>query len=89
MRPVKLGLWDAPRFCWVRWNSQHNKNCVSLPSCRKPKNQEGNKSFVSELKKVVSVFRDSYASEHFMYSYNAYVYITFVENISKSKVVSL
>ena len=38
-------------------NSQHSKNCVclSLSSCRKPKSQEGNKSFVPELKEVVSV----------------------------------
>ena len=26
---------DAPRVCWVKWNSQHSKNCVSLSSCRK------------------------------------------------------
>ena len=39
----------------VRWNSQHSKNCVSLSLCWKPKSQEGNKSFVPELKKVVSV----------------------------------
>ena len=39
----------------VRWNSQHSKKCVSLSSCWKPKSQEGNKSFVPELKKVVSV----------------------------------
>ena len=39
----------------VRWNSQHSKNCVSLPSCWKPKSQEGNKSFVPELLRVVSV----------------------------------
>ena len=35
------------------------KNCVSLSSCRKPKSQEGNRSFVPELKKVVSVSRIS------------------------------
>ena len=29
--------------------------CLSLSSCWKPKSQEGNKSFVPELKKVVSV----------------------------------
>ena len=29
---------------WVRWNSQHSRNCVSLSSCRKPK-----------LKKVIKV----------------------------------
>ena len=31
------GLRDEPRVCWVRWNGQHSKNCVSLPSCRKTK----------------------------------------------------
>ena len=41
--------------CWVRWNSQHSQNCVSLSSCWKHKSQEGNKSFVPELQKVVSV----------------------------------
>ena len=25
-----VGLRDAPRICWVRWNNQHTKNCVSL-----------------------------------------------------------
>ena len=52
--------------CRVRLNSQHNKNCVCLSLCLSlglslspyveiPKSQEGNKSFVPELKKVVSV----------------------------------
>ena len=40
----------------VRWNSQHSKHCVSLSSCRKPKSQEGNKSFVPEPREP-SVFR--------------------------------
>ena len=47
--------YGIPARCWVRWKSQHNKNCFSLSSCRKPKSQEGSKGFVSELKKVVSV----------------------------------
>ena len=46
-RPVQLGLRDAPRVCWVRWNSQHSKNCVSLSSCRKTK-----------LKKVIMLYFD-------------------------------
>ena len=41
--------------CWDRWNSQHSKNYVSLSSCWKPKSQEGNRSFVPELPRVVSV----------------------------------
>ena len=48
-------------------NSEHSKNCVSF-SCRKPKSQEGNKSFVPEPRVVsVSCFFDSYAYEHFMH----------------------
>ena len=39
----------------VRWNSQHSKDCVSLSLSQKPKSQEGNKSFVPELLRVVSV----------------------------------
>ena len=41
----------------VRWNSQHSKNCTSLSlcSCWKLKSQEGNKSFVPEIPRVVSV----------------------------------
>ena len=54
------GLRDAPRVCSVRWNSQLSKKmCLSLSSCRKPKSQEGNKSLVHELKKVVSVSSNS------------------------------
>ncbi len=41
---------------------------VSLsPRVEKPKSQEDNKSFVPELKKVVSVSRDSFAYERFRY----------------------
>ena len=54
--------YGMPARCWVRWNSQHSRNCVSLSSYWKPKSQEGNKSFVPELKKVVIVSRDSYSS---------------------------
>ena len=32
-----LRLRDVLRICWVRWNSQLSKNCVSLSSCRKLK----------------------------------------------------
>ena len=58
----------------VRWNSQYSKNCVSLSSCWKPKSQEGNKSFVPELKKVVSVsgfrcIRTFHESVYCTYSY--------------------
>ena len=54
-RRVHLGLRDAPRVRWVWWNGQSSKNCVSLSSCRKPKSQESNKSFVPELLRVISV----------------------------------
>ena len=64
-----FGLRDAPRVCWVRWNGQHSKNCVSLSSCRKPKSQEGKKSFLPEQRESSSVSRDSYACERFTYPY--------------------
>ena len=66
------GLRDAQRVCWVRWNGQHSKNCVSLSSCRKTK--EVNKRFVSKLKKVDSVsgflcIWKFYLSVYFTYLY--------------------
>ena len=71
------GLRDAPRVCWVRWDGQHSQNCVSLSLLvSEDKTQEGNKSFVPELKKVVSVSRDSYACERFYISvYFTYSYL--------------
>ena len=45
------------------------KLCLSLSSCRKPKSQEGNKSFVPEQRESSSVSRDSYACERFIYLY--------------------
>ena len=55
---------------------------VSLsPHVKKPKRQEGNKSFVPELKKVISV-SGSYACEHFYtpvyftYLYHGYVILS-------------
>ena len=61
----------AARF-WVRWNSQHIKNCVSLSP-----------RVVPELKRVVSVSRISgflwiwtfYISVFFTHSYNGYTTI--------------
>ena len=51
-------------------NSQHSKNCVSLsPRVEKLKVKKGNKRFVPELPRVVSVSQDSYACEHFTYSF--------------------
>ena len=48
----------------------------------KPKSQEGNKSFLPELKKIVSVsgvFRDSYAYERFYISvYFTHLYILYI-----------
>ena len=35
MRPVQLCAMGCATRCWVRWNSQHSKNCISLFSCRK------------------------------------------------------
>ena len=60
--------------CWVRWNGQHSKNRASLSSCRKPKSQEGNKSFVPEPRES-SVFRDSHAYKYFTYMYISHIRI--------------
>ena len=64
-RPVEIWSWMR-RVQFVAYGMRHAfvgsdgtvsivKNCVALSSCRKPKSQEGNKSFVPELKRVVSV----------------------------------
>ena len=53
-RPVQFGLRDALHVVGSDGTVSVVK-IVSLSSCRKPKSQEGNKSFVPELKKVVSV----------------------------------
>ena len=79
--------YGMPARCWVRWNSQHSKNCVSLSSCWKTKSQEGNKSFVPELPRVVSVSSVFRIPMHmnilririfvyFVYSYYGYVTVT-------------
>ena len=52
-RPV--GSTRCAARCWVIWNSQHSRNCASLSSCWKPNCQEGNKGFVPEQPRVVSV----------------------------------
>ena len=60
------GLRDAQRVCLVWWNSQHSKNCFSLsPRVENPKSREGKKSFVPEIKEVVSVSGFLYASGYF------------------------
>ena len=66
MMPGQLGQRDAPRVVGPDGTVSIVKYCVSLSLCWKPKSQEGNKSFVPELKKVVSV---SYAYERFTYLY--------------------
>ena len=68
MRERLLGQWVDS---WRWTNSQHSKNyaSLSLSSRWKPKSQEGNKSFVPELKKVVYVSRDSYACERSTYQF--------------------
>ena len=60
-----LGQW-VESWRWTK--SQHYNNCVSLSSCRKPKSQEGNKSFVPEPRES-SVFQDSYAFIKCSYAY--------------------
>ena len=71
-KPGQLGLRDAPRVV----GSDGTVSIVEIvslsPRVEKPKSQEGNKSFVPELPRVVSVssvFRDSYACERFTYPY--------------------
>ena len=62
---------------------------LSLSSCRKPKSQEGNKSFVPEPREssVFWVFRDSYAYEHFMhvniFPYHGYITISHLLKVCK------
>ena len=85
-RPSQWVLRYAPRIAGIRWNSQHSKNSVSLSSCWKPKSQGGNKSFVPELPRVVSVsgflcMWTFYVSEHVLririsVYFNIYVYFT-------------
>ena len=73
--------YGMPARGWVRWNSQYSRNCVSLSSCRKPKSQEGHKSFVSEPREssVFHVSRDSICIFHIFipWSYLEYVTISF------------
>ena len=77
-RRVQLGLGCAPRVVRSDGTVSIVKIVsLSLSSCWKPKTQEGNKSFVTELKKVVSVSRDSYVCEYFMhYERFTYPYIS-------------
>ena len=78
MRARWLGQWVES---WRWTNSQHSKNCVSLSSCRKPKSQEGNKSFVSEPREssLFWVFfgflcvRIFYACEHLTFVHYGYI----------------
>ena len=73
-RPVQFGTTECAMRYWVRWNSQHSKNCMSLslslsPRVEKTKSKKKvNKRFVPEQRES-SVFRDSYACEHFTYLY--------------------
>ena len=62
-RPVQWGLGGAPRVVGSDGTVSIVK-IVPLLVSKKKKSQEGNKNFVPELKKVVSV-SDSYASEYF------------------------
>ena len=52
---VQLGLRDAPHVVGSDGTVNIVKLCVSLSSCWKPKSQKGNKSFVPELPRVISV----------------------------------
>ena len=85
-RPVQLCATGCAARCWVRWNSQHSKNCVSLsPRVEKPKSQK-KLIKVSYLNyRELSVFRvffgflciwTYYISIYFTYS--PYDYITLI-----------
>ena len=84
VRPDQLGTTRCAARCWVRWNSQHSKNCVSLSlRVEKRKCQEGNKSFVPELKKFVSVsgflcIWTFYVSVYFVYPYHGYITVSII-----------
>ena len=54
-RRVQLGLGGAPRVVGSDGTVSIVKIMLLSPRVEKPKSQEGNKSFVPELKKVVSV----------------------------------
>ena len=89
VRPVHLGLWDAPRVMGSD-GTVSIVEIVSLSPCvEKPKSQEGNKSFVPEPRDS-SVFRVFFGlsmhvnvlrirkfsrSVHFTYSYHGYITI--------------
>ena len=73
-RRDQLGLGGAPRVVGSDGTVRIVKIvCLSLSSCRKPKSQEGNKSFVPEPRES-SVFRDSYASECLTHPYICILY---------------
>ena len=69
-RRVQLGLWDAPHVV----GSDGIVSIVEIvslsPRVKKPKSQEGNKSFVPEQEKVVSVSGFLY-----MWTFYASVYL--------------
>ena len=75
------GLRNAPRVSGVRWNGQHSKNCVSLsPRVEKTKLKKSiNVSYLNKRKS--SVFRDSYAYEHFTYLYISHIRIMAIQHI--------
>ena len=82
------GLRDALRVCWVRWNGQHSKNCVSLSSFRKTKLKKSiNVSYLNN-RKSSSVSRDSYACKHSTYPYIFCIWI-FWPYITPSEGVNL
>ena len=89
-KPVQLPAAGCTRIGWVselRADAERTVSivkivCHSLSSCRKPKSQEDNKSFVPEPRES-SVFRESYARERFIHPYIQricmfYVFVLFI-----------
>ena len=73
-----MGLWGAPRIVESDGTVSIVRIVSISPHVEKPKSQEGNKSFVPELPRVVSVSsvsRDSYVFEYFTYLYISHIRI--------------
>ena len=65
--------YRIPARCWVRWNSQHSRNCVCL-SLLMSKNLKVKKVIKvlylnKESRQCFECLSDSYAYEHFTYPY--------------------
>ena len=73
-RPVQLCATGCAACCWVRWNSQHSKNCVSL-SIENLK-----------VKKIIKVSNLNYRESSVFQDSNAY--FTYL-NISLIRIIAI